>query len=920
MKRRVVLAAIAVMGAGVVFAEAGVQKNDPFWAATAPRKECRVRLKLLPRNNMPLVEGEVDGAKGTFLLDTGATHTTFDLSFVKKNLPQAKLTPVALMAESNVEGAPRYMRVKSMKLGTAEFCDFGAMALDISHLHASIGSKVDGILGMSTVGRVPCIVSFGAGEVVFAPGKESLAGFGRPVQRSLSDPMSVLLPVKFGERTVEVLVDSGASFTFLSRDTGWPTTGEAANVPAVDINGKAALAPLVGKKGVLPVGDGIEVSPLVVAAPMNRIGSDVLKGYDMLIAGRYVSFRPAVSNRIMKASSFGFDPEDATEILQKALDSGARKIVIDKQASPWITRPLFARSNCEIVFARGVEVVAKKGAFLGKGDSLLTLDRAENVKVSGYGATLRMYRSDYAAPPYAKAEWRMSINLRSCRNVTIAGLALVESGGDGVYVGVAGRNGGPCRDIVLRDLVCESQYRQGISVISARNLLIERCVLRNTGGTPPAAGIDFEPNRPSEELDGIVMRDCTISDNHGVGLAFYFGQLDSTSKPIDIKIENCRSSGNSQGFGLSNGRRETFVRGRVTCANCTFENERGYAVRLRRKPADSVFVDFVNCRFINCQTNAQVAAEAHDMSLGDAAPGAGPTDGVSFRDCTIRQPVARDWLPRGQNALVSDIPSQITGNLTVVSPSGSTTVALDAAWRDTYFVKPVLAGAPKRRAFDPALARPFDSCPGELVRLKPFRFRNGVTYRFFMSAPGEARFSGRFTKVGRPSFTPKPIVIKDAAGKTCATIDLNGTAETPFSFTAKAAGFYTMTADVGSHAFGLSATSVPIAVTPSGLDRSIYATQGTLFFRAASDTPFIVAVSGANAAERIRAQVADPTGRVVWDCDRIFEWAAYRSDAHPAEGLWRITFKRPSDCTFEDFSVLQQGAAPDFFLTPEKCW
>ena len=275
-------------------AEAGTH-GDPFWAAKAPRKECRVRLKLLPRNNMPLVEAEVEGTKGIFLLDTGATHTTFDLSFVKKNMPKAKLSPVAMMAETNVEGAPRYVRVKSMKLGEAEFCDFGAMALDISHLHASIGSKVDGILGMSTIGRVPCIMEFGASEIVFVPGKESLAGFGSPAKRALADPMSILLPVKFGERTVEILVDSGASFTFLSRDTGWPTTGEAANVlPAVDINGKAALAPLVGKKGVLPVGDGIEVSPLVVSAPMNRIGSDVLKEYDMLVSGPYVAFRRRV--------------------------------------------------------------------------------------------------------------------------------------------------------------------------------------------------------------------------------------------------------------------------------------------------------------------------------------------------------------------------------------------------------------------------------------------------------------------------------------------------------------------------------------------------------------------------------------------------------------------------------------------------
>ena len=294
MKAKVIVAAIALvvsMTYGAADAGADAQKGDPFWSATAPRQECRVRLKMLPRNNMPLVEAEVDGAKGTFLFDTGATHTTFDLAFVKKNMPRTELVPVAMMFDSNVDGAPRYMRVKSMKLGEAEFCDFGAMALDISHLHRSVGASVDGILGMSTIGRVPCVIAFGANEVVFAPGKESIAGFLRPVKRSLSDPMSVLLPVKFGERTFEVLVDSGASFTFLSRETGWPTTGETANVPAVDINGKAELAPLVGKKGVLPVGDGVEVSPLVVSGPMNRIGADVLTAYDMLIAGRYVSFR-----------------------------------------------------------------------------------------------------------------------------------------------------------------------------------------------------------------------------------------------------------------------------------------------------------------------------------------------------------------------------------------------------------------------------------------------------------------------------------------------------------------------------------------------------------------------------------------------------------------------------------------------------
>ena len=84
--------------------------------------------------------------------------------------------------------------------------------------------------------------------------------------------------------------------------------------------------------------------------------------------------------------------------------------------------------------------------------------------------------------------------------------------------------------------------------------------------------------------------------------------------------------------------------------------------------------------------------------------------------------------------------------------------------------------------------------------------------------------------------------------------------------------------------------------------------------------PFVVAVSGADASERVRAQVSDPAGNTLWDQDQISEWTAYRSAEHPVEGLWRIAFSRATGHPFEDFAVLQQGAVPDFFLTPEKCW
>ena len=37
----------------------------------------------------------------------------------------------------------------------------------------------------------------------------------------------------------------------------------------------------------------------------------------------------------VKVSSFGYDSEDSTEFIQKALASGAKKVILDRQAGPW---------------------------------------------------------------------------------------------------------------------------------------------------------------------------------------------------------------------------------------------------------------------------------------------------------------------------------------------------------------------------------------------------------------------------------------------------------------------------------------------------------------------------------------------------------------------------------------------------------
>ena len=281
------------------------------------------------------------------------------------------------------------------------------------------------------------------------------------------------------------------------------------------------------------------------------------------------------------SEKFGYDPEDATRFLQAALDSGEKEIIVDAQKGPWYACPLQGRSNQTIVFEKGAFICAKRGEFHNPHVPLIRFSRCTNVTLRGEGPDLggfRMWRDDYAdRSKYKWSEWRHAVSLLSCVNVTLEGISVNESGGDGLYISTAGGRNTPagqapvCVNTVVRNCVFARNYRQGISVIGADGLLIENVVMRDTKGTPPAAGIDFEPNKPWECLKNIVMRNCLSENNEGKGIEIMVAQYDRTSEPISMRFENCRCVGNLSALLFSHGARDVDCPGKdgtfvfVTC-------------------------------------------------------------------------------------------------------------------------------------------------------------------------------------------------------------------------------------------------------------------------------------------------------------------------------------------------------------------
>ena len=388
-----------------------------------------------------------------------------------------------------------------------------------------------------------------------------------------------------------------------------------------------------------------------------------------------------------RVSWWGFHPEDSTRIFQAALDSKVPKLIVDAMPTPWVTEQLYVLDNQELAFEKGAVLQAKRGCFRGTGDSLVNILSKKNVTISGEDATLQMWVEDYRSGDYKRGEWRHGINIISSENVTIAGLTIRDTGGDAIYIGDKD-NRTPCKNIHITNVICDNNHRQGISVISVEGLLIEKTIMKNTRGTAPAAGLDFEPNIASESLVDCVVRDCIVENNEGCGYTFYFDHMDHTSKPISIRFENCIAI-NEKSYGVSlttsNGRggkekedvREKMgVQGRIEFINCRFENTGRHGIYIISKGYDGIDLVFQNHQLINCGKQEgtypiEIATRPEDASL---------IGNITFDNIKITDSKDRRIINFKDYSWLEQDLRDITGTVELTRDGKTVPIKIDDAW------------------------------------------------------------------------------------------------------------------------------------------------------------------------------------------------------------------------------------------------
>ncbi|MCP4986588.1 MAG: right-handed parallel beta-helix repeat-containing protein [Colwellia sp.] len=344
---------------------------------------------------------------------------------------------------------------------------------------------------------------------------------------------------------------------------------------------------------------------------IKRKGSDLMKNLIIVFILVFGISSQATATeflfgRSVDAADFGYNTYNATAAVQDAISSGATTVNITLQEHAWLLEPIVLRDNLTLKLARGVTVIAKDNAYYNNTDSIFGGINLNNVSIIGQQSIIYMNRDDYTSgPPYVPGEWRHAIILLSSSNIEIRDLIIKNTGGDAIFIGSFPTQA-PCENVNIRNIIASNNYRTGIGINNVINLNVRDCILSNTNGTSPEAGIDLEIDSPNAYLQNCLIERCEFTDNVSYGAEVHTLLSTENTPDISITFKNCDISTTksaSHGIHIA-GPPENGAGGFIKFDNCTIENTTGFGLWIITRYAyNTASLEFKNTLFKNCASD-----------------------------------------------------------------------------------------------------------------------------------------------------------------------------------------------------------------------------------------------------------------------------------------------------------------------------
>lgn len=205
--------------------------------------------------------------------------------------------------------------------------------------------------------------------------------------------------------------------------------------------------------------------------------------------------------------------------------------------------------NMTLLFEEGAELIALPS----KADSyeIIKIHNIKNIRILGH-PTIIGERYDHLG---STGEWGMGISIKGSESIYIENAVISDCWGDGIYVGSTTQKN-YSENIEIKNVKLFNNRRQGMSIISVENLLVQNTSIENTNGTNPQGGLVFEPNNSNERVVNVKINNLQTNNNVGGGLNVYLGKLKGSVRAVNLyvnSIEEINDGVSVKGIGELNG-------------------------------------------------------------------------------------------------------------------------------------------------------------------------------------------------------------------------------------------------------------------------------------------------------------------------------------------------------------------------------
>ncbi len=225
-----------------------------------------------------LITGLVNGQPVKLMLDTGATHTVLHTSTAErlKNVQWVDTSKINFRGNSSQR--PK-MLLANLQVGPGESEQHPLLVVDLSGVRSMMAEPdtLDGIVGMDMLNSLPFTFDFAKkayywglpkrGELVSLTGQRDMNG-------------RLMMPVTSGEKTFNILLDTGSSVTRIHTADWAPGEGESISAHISDVDAAAHITTHEGKRGDLILAEGViakDLCPLLCAeVEKTMLGVDAL--------------------------------------------------------------------------------------------------------------------------------------------------------------------------------------------------------------------------------------------------------------------------------------------------------------------------------------------------------------------------------------------------------------------------------------------------------------------------------------------------------------------------------------------------------------------------------------------------------------------------------------------------------------------